>query len=61
MEDSISQKSEKVAENTPVINHTAEQNARSSETTLNALFRNYGENFRPEEVDWGRPEGKEFW
>lgn len=32
-----------------------------NEVTLDALFANYDEDYKPSEYDWGKPEGREIW
>ena len=34
---------------------------KSSEITLQSLFKDYHGDYTPEEYDWGKPQGKEVW
>lgn len=32
-----------------------------SKITLSLFFENYEEDYRPKEIDWGKPVGREIW
>ena len=34
---------------------------KKEKESIMELFENYEEEYTPEEVDWGKPEGKEVW
>ena len=42
-------------------NYCANCGAIMDQVTLSSLFENYDEDYTPEEVDWGKPAGKEIW
>lgn len=37
------------------------EKAKKERESIMELFENYEEEYTPEEVDWGKPEGKEVW
>ena len=37
------------------------EKAKKEKESIMELFENYEEEYTPEEVDWGKPEGKEVW
>lgn len=37
------------------------EKAKKEKESIIELFENYEEEYTPEEVDWGKPEGKEVW
>ena len=37
------------------------EKAKKEKESIMELFENYEEEYTPEEVDWGKPEGKEAW
>ena len=37
------------------------EKAKTEKESIMELFENYEEEYTPEEVDWGKPEGKEVW
>lgn len=37
------------------------EKAKKEKESIMKLFENYEEEYTPEEVDWGKPEGKEVW
>lgn len=37
------------------------EKAKKERKSIMELFENYEEEYTPEEVDWGKPEGKEVW
>ncbi len=37
------------------------EKAKKEKESIMELFENYEEEYTPEEIDWGKPEGKEVW
>ncbi len=37
------------------------EKAKSKRKNIKELFANYKEDYKPIEIDWGNPEGKEIW
>lgn len=37
------------------------EKAKKEKESIMELFENYEEEYTPEEVDWGKPDGKEVW
>ena len=37
------------------------EKAKKEKESIMELFENYEEEYIPEEIDWGKPEGKEVW
>ena len=37
------------------------EKAKSKRKNIKELFANYKEQYKPEEIDWGKPEGEEIW
>ncbi len=37
------------------------EKASGKRKNINELFANYNEEYKPEEIDWGKPEGEEIW
>lgn len=37
------------------------EKAKKERESIMELFENYEEEYTPEEIDWGKPEGKEVW
>lgn len=37
------------------------EKAKSKRKNIKELFANYKEDYKPIEIDWGKPEGKEIW
>ena len=37
------------------------EKAKSKRKNIKELFANYNEQYKPEEIDWGKPEGEEIW
>ena len=45
----------------PVDGKLISEKAKKEKESIMELFENYEEEYTPEEVDWGKPEGKEVW
>ena len=37
------------------------EKAEKKRKNIKELFANYNEKYKPEEIDWGKPEGEEIW
>ncbi len=37
------------------------EKAKKEKESIMELFENYEDEYTPEEIDWGKPEGKEVW
>ena len=37
------------------------EKANRKRKNIKELFANYNEEYKPEEIDWGKPEGEEIW
>lgn len=37
------------------------EKVKKEKESIMELFENYEEEYTPEEIDWGKPEGKEVW
>ena len=37
------------------------EKAKGKRKNIKELFANYNEEYKPEEIDWGKPEGEEIW
>ena len=37
------------------------EKASGKRKNINELFANYNEEYKPEEIDWGKTEGEEIW
>jgi len=41
--------------------NTNEADVVEKKVTIKSLFENYSDDYKPTEVDFGKPVGKEFW